>query len=150
MADQKSTPEGTEPRPAETGEHAGAEPTGQPKQRRADELRELRAAVTAQAEQIAALQAQVEGLVGVQARLAEAIRRPDLLSPPATFEQVEAALKDPDGELLVLRDYKIGAMSIKANARLEVVNVDHRKILDGVAAGDLVVSIIKKPKPEKA
>lgn len=94
-------------------------------------------------ERLDALEREVAELRAVQGRTAEALGRRDLLAPPASYEQVQAALA-AGAELLVLRDYKAGPLNIKAMTRLHGSSIDHGKILAGVASGGLCVSIVQK------
>lgn len=74
-------------------------------------------------------------------RLAVALDRPDFLHPPATVEQVEAAIA-AGRRLKVLRDYKAIGITLPAGRELEPNQINVRVIVDAVARGVLLLSVL--------
>ncbi len=85
--------------------------------------------------------AELAEIRGVLGRIGTALNRQDLLTPPATAEQVRAALK-VGCTLLVLQAYKAMGVAFEAGRKLESNAFEHRSIIDGVASGKLLVSIV--------
>lgn len=89
----------------------------------------------------ASISRELDDIRAVLARIGGALKRQDLLTPPATAAQVEAALK-VGCTLHVLQAYKAMGIAFEAGRRLESTAFDHRSILDGVRSGKLLVSIV--------
>lgn len=90
----------------------------------------------------ASMAGELDAIRAILGRIGKALNRQDLLTPPASAEQVEAALK-AGCTLQVLQPYKAMGIAFEAGRRLESTAFDHRSILDGVRSGRLLVSIVK-------
>lgn len=84
---------------------------------------------------------ELDDIRAILGRIGGALKRQDLLTPPATAAQVEKALK-AGCTLQVLQAYKAMGIAFEAGRRLESTAFDHRSILDGVRSGKLLVSIV--------
>jgi len=89
----------------------------------------------------ASMAGELDAIRAILGRIGKALNRQDLLTPPASAEQVEAVLK-AGCTLQVLQPYKAMGIAFEAGRRLESTAFDHRSILDGVRSGRLLVSIV--------
>jgi hypothetical protein len=96
---------------------------------------EARLARTPHASEVAEIRAGLGRLVG-------ALGRNDIVTPPATVDQLIEALKQ-NPKVKILGDYKTIGVDLKAGRVLDTQAYNHGALIDGVRCGKLRLSILE-------
>lgn len=92
-------------------------------------------------EEFGGLKAQVSEVKAGLMRVVQALGRTDIVTPPATVEQLVAALKS-NPRVKILGDYKTIGVDLKAGRELDTQAFNHQALIDGVRCGKLRLSIL--------
>ncbi len=84
---------------------------------------------------------ELSNLQGAVERIANMLGRHDIISPPASVEQIEEALKQR-ARLRILNDYQTPTLRLSAGRVIEGQSFNHQTLLDGVRSGKLKVSVL--------